>query len=151
MRLFPPTGGQERKRRGRKERGEGGGEFPGRKETEGWPRGKKLGYGFKARQAWSSLKRSSLFRELELADLERICSRLFVHLLGTGAPWNSRFSLKCMFGELLSSDSLSSQFKWQNPLFECNDLTFKWFCAHHGLAGARERRRSVIFTQGWKG
>ena len=51
MRLFPPTGGQERKRRGRKERGEGGGEFPGRKETEGWPRGKKLGYGFKARQA----------------------------------------------------------------------------------------------------
>ena len=38
----------------------------------------------------------------------------------------------------------------QNPLFEGNDLTFKWFCAHHGLAGAMKRRRSVIFTQGWK-
>ena len=28
-------------------------------------------------------------------------SRLFVHLLGTGALWDSRFSLKCLFGELL--------------------------------------------------
>ena len=38
----------------------------------------------------------------------------------------------------------------QNPLFEGNDLTFKWFCAHHGLAGAMKRRRSVILIQGWK-
>jgi hypothetical protein len=31
-----------------KRRGEGEGEFQGGKETEGWPRGKKLDYGFKA-------------------------------------------------------------------------------------------------------
>ena len=49
--------------------------------------------------------------------------------------------------ESVSSATLSFPFKRQNPLFECKGLTFKWFCAHHGLAGARERRRSVILLR----
>ena len=42
--LFPPTGGQERKREEEeRKRGIGGGEFQERKETKGWPRGQKIG------------------------------------------------------------------------------------------------------------
>ena len=59
------------------------------------------------------LKSSTLFRELKLADLEQVRSRLFVHLLGAGAPRDSRSSLKCLFKERISPDALSSQFRKQ--------------------------------------
>ena len=48
MRLFPPTGGQERREEERREEERGEGEFRGGKETKGWPRGKKVDYGFRA-------------------------------------------------------------------------------------------------------
>ena len=48
MRLFPPTGGQEKRDEERREEEKGEGEFRGGKETEGWPRGKKVDYGFRA-------------------------------------------------------------------------------------------------------
>ena len=44
----PPHRRTGEERGGEKRRKEGEGEFQGGKETEGWPRGKKLDYGFKA-------------------------------------------------------------------------------------------------------